>query len=210
MNTIFSNASEALLLDGGTQSENPTDGIKEVAPAGRSDQVIPLLILGGNKEAQPPVSPLPGGHLACGGVPLLGWHGLHTTPCPKKKSSCEAALLDFGICSRRRILKKICTRLKRGINPEEWNSYTRIRGDSRMAEGCMAIRFTGTNLEILKKPANLHTEPAQFNLAVGIHFRKTIFCPAQFLGLGEYLLWDDRCFTAMDAEKFHRTYRHSS
>jgi hypothetical protein len=115
------------------------------------------------------------------------------------------------IGQKQRILRKITTRLTKGINPEEWNYYCRIPQslNKALSKECRAIRFNGRNLTAITQPTGIHAVLNPFaTVSGGIYFRQTSYCPAQTLGVGEYLSWDGKCFTVMDDEQFHSIYKH--
>ena len=127
----------------------------------------------------------------------------------------EVVLLDRpredAAGQRQKILRKITTRLTKNINVDEWNYYHRIgeAGDKIAATQCRAIRFTGRNLSAITQPTGLHSTPDHSASIEGsIHFKRTSHCPAQKLGVGEYLSWDGKCFTVRAEQHFHSVYRH--
>jgi|GEM_PF-2370606 len=110
-----------------------------------------------------------------------------------------------------RILKKITTRLTKGINVDEWNYYQLIFGatDTKAAQECRAIRFTGRNLSAITQPTGIHSKlDPSATVAGSIYFGRTSHCPAQTLCVGEYLSWDGECFAVRDEHLFHSTYIH--
>ena len=121
----------------------------------------------------------------------------------------HSTLLGHPKGEKQKILRKLITRLTKGIDPNDWNYYHRIVGslDKTAAKECRAIRFTGRNLSAITQPTGIHSELNPFAKVSGsIYFRRTSYCPAQTLGIGEYLTWDGKCFTVMDEQQFHAVY----
>jgi hypothetical protein len=110
---------------------------------------------------------------------------------------------------KQRILKKMVSRLTKGINPDDWNYYHRIKQspDKNVSLECRGIRFAGNNLTAITQPAGIHSALNPFaEVPGGIYFRRTSNCPPQTLGIGEYLTWDGKRFSVFTDQQFQSIY----
>ena len=92
----------------------------------------------------------------------------------------------------------------------DWNYYQRstVSLNKTAAKFCRAIRFSGRNELAITQPTGMHFEPdTSADIAGSVHFKRTSYCQAQALGVGEYLIWDRKCFSVMDSIRFLAMYK---
>ncbi len=93
---------------------------------------------------------------------------------------------------------------------DDWNYYQRSTAslNKTAAKICRAIRFSGRNALAITQPTGMCFEPdASADIAGSVHFKRTSYCQPQALGVGEYLIWDRKCFSVMDAIRFLAMYK---
>jgi hypothetical protein len=123
----------------------------------------------------------------------------------------EALLQDPPTFQKRKILRKMVSRITKGINADDWNYYRLIPSslNTSVARECRAIRFAGCNLSAITQPTAIQSETNPFSkVAGGIYFRQTSYSPSQRLEIGEYLTWDGESFSVFAAEQFQSIYEH--
>ena len=123
----------------------------------------------------------------------------------------SSVLLDQAKLQTQRILAKSVTRLSKALNPNNWNYYHRTKQspDKKASLECRGIRFIGSNLTAITQPTGIHSSANPLaEVLGGIYFKRTSYCPAQTLCIGQYLTWDGKCFRVFDDNHFQSIYEH--